>query len=54
MWICGSAVLKRWIRSLVNPAAMPDHKVSGSARGAADPEEHPAAQSDASSAAAMP
>ena len=53
MWVWGSAVLKRWIRSLVNSAAMPDHSVSCCGCGAADPDEQAAAHSETSSAAAV-
>ena len=47
----GSALLKRLIRSLVNPAAMPDHSVSCCGCGAAAPDEQAAVHSEASSAA---
>src|SRR5436190_24303382 len=54
MWVWGSSPLSRRIRSLVKPAAMPDYSVSCCARGAADPDEQAAADSEASSAAAAP
>src|SRR5580765_4399128 len=52
MCVWGSAPLSRWIRSLVNSAAMPDHSLSCCGRGAADPEEQAAAHSEISSTTA--
>ena len=54
MWVWGSALLKRWIRSLVNSAAVPDHSVSCCGCEAADPDEQAVAHSETSSAAAAP
>src|SRR6187402_1095957 len=51
MCVSGSALLKRLIRSLVNPAAMPDHSVSCCGCGAAAPDEQAAEHSEASNAA---
>ena len=48
----GSALLKRLIRSLVNPAAMPDHSVSCCGCGAAAPDEQAAVHSETRTAAA--
>src|SRR5262249_59241685 len=54
MCVGRSAPLKRWIRSLVNSAAIPDHKVSACGRGAADPDEQVAAHIESNSTAAVP
>src|SRR5262249_39981605 len=54
MCVGRSAPLKRWIRSLVNSAAIPDHKVSACGRGAADPDEQAPAHNETSSAATGP
>src|SRR5689334_4506736 len=54
MCVCGRALLKRLIRSVVNPAAIPDHSVSCWDRGAADPDEQAAVHSKTSNAALQP
>src|SRR5262245_19594843 len=53
MCVCGSALLKRLIRSLVKPAAMPDHSVSFCGSVAATPDEQAAAHSETSTAATV-
>src|SRR4051794_41558855 len=52
MWVWGSAALRRWIRSVVNSAAVPDHSESCCGWEAADPDAQPPAHTEASSAAA--
>src|SRR6186713_414696 len=54
MWAWESSRLKRRIRSLVNPGAMPDHRVSCCGRGAAAPDVQAVAHSAASNAVARP